>query len=279
MLLVVSQENVEVVRRFFAALEHAFEAYWGDPQPIAAAMEAGELPSEWQESWSYLHPEIVWQTVFLRETFRGHLEAARAWDDFLRWAKDYRPHLEEVEELGGDQVYAVVGLVGQGKDSDRRMDARFHDIFTVREGLIVRLEEYTSRSEALGDNVDMLRAFWKSFTPDGHFDMSILDPDVIYEDSNLPDHIGEEYRGHEGIARAAARWAESYESLTVELERIVGHGDRLVSIHHVRSKARYSGIEEEGPVAYTWTFRDGKVIHFRSYRDPAEALEAAQLQG
>ena len=38
--------------------------------------------------------------------------------------------------------------------------------------------------------------------------MSILDPDVIDEDSNLPDHIGEAYRGHEGIApcdRALAR--------------------------------------------------------------------------
>jgi len=30
-------------------------------------------------------------------------------------------------------------------------------------------------------------------------------------------------------------------------------------------------------VAYLWTFRDGKVIHFRSYRDPAEALEAMGL--
>jgi hypothetical protein len=27
-------------------------------------------------------------------------------------------------------------------------------------------------------------------------------------------------------------------------------------------------------VAYVWTFRDGKVIHFRSYRDPDEAKNA-----
>jgi ketosteroid isomerase-like protein len=66
--------------------------------------------------------------------------------------------------------------------------------------------------------------------------------------------------------------------LTLELERIVGAGDRLVSIHRVRGRARYSGIEAEGPVAYTWTFRDGKVVHFGSHRDPAEALAAAGLQ-
>jgi ketosteroid isomerase-like protein len=49
-------------------------------------------------------------------------------------------------------------------------------------------------------------------------------------------------------------------------------------IHRAQSKARYTGIEEEGRLAYVWTFRDGKVIHFRSYRDPDEALEAVGLQ-
>lgn len=109
--------------------------------------------------------------------------------------------------------------------------------------------------------------------------MSILDPEVTYEDSNLPDHIGETYRGHEGVARATARWLEAYDNLTIELERIVAAGDRLVSIHRVRGRARYSGIEDEGPAAYVWTFRNGKVIHFRSYRDPDEALAVVGLQG
>ena len=108
--------------------------------------------------------------------------------------------------------------------------------------------------------------------------MSLLDSKVTYEDTTLPDHIGEAYRGHEGVARATERWLEPYEELTIELEKIVGAGDCLVSIHRVRGKARYTGIEAEGPVAYLWTFRDGKVIHFRSYRDPEEALEAAGLR-
>jgi ketosteroid isomerase-like protein len=126
-------------------------------------------------------------------------------------------------------------------------------------------------------NVENLRAFWEAWTPGGQMDMSLLDPDVTYEDANLPDHIGEAYRGHEGVARATERWLEPYERVTIELERIVGEGDRLVSIHRARSKARYTGIEEEGQLAYVWTFREGKVIHFRSYRDPNEALRVAGL--
>jgi len=144
----MSQENVELVRRAFDALERAFDAYWKEPRPIAAAIEADDWP-EWREAFAFIDPGIVWQTVLLGNTFRGHREAARAWDDFLRWAADYRPVVEEVEDLGGDQVFAVVGLHGQSKESGGRMDARFYDVFTVRDGLIVRLEEYATRAEAL----------------------------------------------------------------------------------------------------------------------------------
>ena len=62
------------------------------------------------------------------------------------------------------------------------------------------------------------------------------------------------------------------------MERIVGTGDRLVSIHRAEMKARHTGIDFETPLAYVWTFREGKVIHFKSYLDPAEALEAAGLE-
>jgi ketosteroid isomerase-like protein len=126
-------------------------------------------------------------------------------------------------------------------------------------------------------NEAIIRAFWKAWTPGEELPMFPFDPEVVYEDANLPDHIGETYRGHEGMARAAKRWFEAYEWMTIELVEVIGSGDRLVSSHRVRAKSRYAGIEEEGSLAYLWTFRDGKVVHFRSYRSAEEAL--AQLQG
>jgi ketosteroid isomerase-like protein len=145
----MSEENVELVRRAFAALEDAFEAYWREPRSIAAAIESDDGSPEWRRAFEFLHPEVVWQTVLLGNTFRGHRECARAWDDFLRWAADYRPALEGIEDLGGDHVFAVVGLHGRSKEGGGRMDARFYDIFKVQNGLIVRLEEYSTRVEAL----------------------------------------------------------------------------------------------------------------------------------
>ncbi len=132
------------------------------------------------------------------------------------------------------------------------------------------------------ENVENLRALLEALDLEawrqGEADLSLLDPDVVYENRNVPDHIGEAYRGHDGVARAAERWNEPFESLTVNLERIVGAGERLVSIHQVRAVARYSGIEFDGPLAYLWVFRDGKVVHFESFRDPEEAIEAAGLR-
>jgi len=137
------------------------------------------------------------------------------------------------------------------------------------------------------DSVETLRAFLATWSRDKWtteawerrevFDFDFLDPDIVYEDDNLPDHIGEAYRGHEGVVRAAKRWIEGSGSLFVDFERIVGSGDRLVSIHRVRTKGRYGGIEFEFPLAYVWTLRDGKVIHFRSVRDPEEAIAGADL--
>jgi ketosteroid isomerase-like protein len=138
------------------------------------------------------------------------------------------------------------------------------------------------------ENVENLRALLETWGREawtleawqrgGVIDVSLLDPDVVYEDATLPDHVGEAYRGHEGVVRAAERWVEGSEWLLVELEQIIGAGDRLVSIHRARSKARHTGIEFDEPVAYIWTFRDGKVIHFQSFRKPEEALEAAGLR-
>ena len=108
-------------------------------------------------------------------------------------------------------------------------------------------------------------------------DFSLLDPEMAYEDTVLPDHAGETYRGLEGLFRATERWLEPFKVLTVKLERIVGTGDCLVSIQRAHGVAEHTGIEFDQSYAYIWTFRDGKVVHLISYMNPADALEAAGL--
>ena len=130
-------------------------------------------------------------------------------------------------------------------------------------------------------NVERLRSFLlqdlEAEQDVAALDLSVMDPDVVFEDSVLPDHAGE-YNGHEGLVRAARTWLEAYEEFTIDLERIVGTGDRLVSIHRFRGKGRRSGIEQSFRFAYLWSFQNAKVVRFASFRDPAEALEAIRLR-
>ena len=59
-----------------------------------------------------------------------------------------------------------------------------------------------------GRNLRELIQAWGS----GDVDLSILAPDVAYEDTILPDHAGETFRGHDGVVRATERWAEPFKS-------------------------------------------------------------------
>ena len=142
------REHVEFVRRGFEVVGRAFEAYWREPRSIAAALEGDDLWPEWKELFELLDPEVEWKTLFLDTTFRGHLGVARGWDDFLTWADYYRPSLEDAKDLGGNQVLVTVTFAGQTKDGPR-MSGGFFAVFTLRNNRVLRVDEYTTRAEAL----------------------------------------------------------------------------------------------------------------------------------
>ena len=108
--------------------------------------------------------------------------------------------------------------------------------------------------------------------------VALYAPDYLYEDAILPDHIGESYRGLDASVRAAETWIEPFEWLVVDLDQIIDAGERVVSLHRAHAKTRHTGIEFEHPLAYVFTFQDGKVVHERAFIDRAEALKAVGLE-
>jgi ketosteroid isomerase-like protein len=108
---------------------------------------------------------------------------------------------------------------------------------------------------------------------------AVVAPEFVYEDDVLPDHAGEMYHGLDGLRRASNAYAEPFEDMIYDLERIVGSGDRFVSIHRVRTKARHSGIVQDVQAAYVWTYHDGRLIHLRGFMGADGALKAAGLTG
>jgi ketosteroid isomerase-like protein len=128
------------------------------------------------------------------------------------------------------------------------------------------------------ENVEKLRREWDIWMMGNLADLSLLDADVVYEDTMVPDHALESYLGHEGVRKAWARWTDAWETVDTDLEWTRDAGEKVVSCHRARLRGKASGIETELRYAYVWTFREGKITYFKSYRDPAEALEAAGLR-
>jgi ketosteroid isomerase-like protein len=131
------------------------------------------------------------------------------------------------------------------------------------------------------ENVERLRSFFEAWNPSEWArgeNMSLFDPDLVYEGDVLPDQVGETYRGHEGLARATRTWLDPIEGITVELEQIIGAGGCLVSVQRASGKMRHTGIQMARAYAYLWRFREGKVTYLKTFGDTQEALKAGGLE-
>jgi ketosteroid isomerase-like protein len=146
----MSQENVEIVRRFFGAAERSLRA-WGPrrDRSLVDAIEKGDVPPETREVLGYLSPEMEWNPVFSTETYRGPLDVARGWEDLLEATVDYHLVLHEAFDIDGARVFVSFGPTLEGRSSGIKVDAAVFGIVTIRNGLITQMDEYTDRREAL----------------------------------------------------------------------------------------------------------------------------------
>src|SRR5262245_11450249 len=106
----------------------------------------------------------------------------------------------------------------------------------------------------------------RRFSPDVRIDMSrrVFNPDV--------------YLGHDGLRRLGAEVGQVWEEFTIEPERFVDAGDRVVVIGTRRGRGRGSGVEPVQRSAVSWTLLDGQVVGMETDLDPDEALEAVGLR-
>lgn len=117
----MSSENVEIVRRFVL----------------------GDFP----EALEHVDPDIVWNPV--EESPTQGPEAVRASTE--RWKRewdDYELTLEDFEDMG-DRVLATVRFRARGRGSGIVVGACLYDLFTLRDGKIVRMDQFAERAEAL----------------------------------------------------------------------------------------------------------------------------------
>lgn len=123
----MSEENVELVRRFFERLN------------------VGELSPECCD------PEIEirnWAHSPMPGPYRGHEGLLRWWGDLSEAFEDVRLELKEVVDVDDERVVTVQRIIGSFRHTGIRLDAAWGSVIGVRERLIVSAVGYSSPQEA-----------------------------------------------------------------------------------------------------------------------------------
>jgi ketosteroid isomerase-like protein len=104
-----------------------------------------------------MHPDI--EAIDLPQAPEGRHHRGRAaiaaWFRSMEEIWDrLRLDAEEVTELDGERVLAVVRFSGRARSSGMEIDQRVATVFTVHEGRAVRWQIYPTRDEAVADVAD-----------------------------------------------------------------------------------------------------------------------------
>jgi ketosteroid isomerase-like protein len=144
----MSQENLELARRFLDATAEALASYWQEPLSIAEALRTGDLTPEGELAFKFLHPDVVWNAGGFG-TFQGREEMAAGWDDILDVADNYSVLVRELREGRDDLVYAAVEREITATGSGMETSFPIFAVLRIEDGLITRVDEYADRHEAL----------------------------------------------------------------------------------------------------------------------------------
>jgi ketosteroid isomerase-like protein len=126
----MSQPNVEVIRRGLEALSS------GDIERIFEFVDPefeGQVP-----------PELSTEP----DTYRGHAGIRRYFQSFWEVMDDIRFQAERLWEAG-DSVVADTRMTGRGKQTAIAVEQRFGQIWTLRDGRAIAVENFATVGDAL----------------------------------------------------------------------------------------------------------------------------------
>ena len=107
--------------------------------------------------------------------------------------------------------------------------------------------------------------------------ISLAHPDVEWHSFFALGEGGRPYQGYEGTGQYMRDLSDAFDVGYAEVEEALGVGDVVLLVGHIHYRGKGSGAEGKTPTGWVLKFRDRKVVCFRAFRNPEQALEAVGL--
>jgi ketosteroid isomerase-like protein len=126
------------------------------------------------------------------------------------------------------------------------------------------------------DKIEIVERFFEARSRGDLGYLDLIDPDAEFDLSeSRATHRGV-YRGHEEIRKQWESQREAWAVAELRPEEPVVVGERVIVSVQISAEGRSSGVKLEGQGANVFTFRNGKIVHFKLFQTKAEALAAVR---
>jgi hypothetical protein len=127
------------------------------------------------------------------------------------------------------------------------------------------------------ENVELAHKVMQTLnTRDSSLLISLSDPEVEWH-SFFALAEGGAYRGHDGTRRYMSDLNDAFEMVRADVDDALGVGNVVVLVGRIHFRGKGSGVESEAPAGRMLKFREEKLLCFRAFREPEQALEAVGL--
>ena len=125
-------------------------------------------------------------------------------------------------------------------------------------------------------NLETLKKGYQDFAS-GNIEgvLSAWSKDIVWEECmGLPFVKGDgKYVGAQTVVKEIlAPIPENYENFNIEISDFVDGGDKIVMVGHYTGTWKATGKKFKANATHTWTFKDGKAVHFFQAVDTATII-------
>ena len=125
-------------------------------------------------------------------------------------------------------------------------------------------------------NLEVVQRLYAAWRRDGFGVVpELMDPAIEYVNPSYAVEPGTR-RGYEGFAAAAQAVTSVYGDYEVNDPELQDLGERVLVRARVKTRSHGNAVPIEAERGYVFDLRDGKVLRFAWFNDPADALEYAR---